>query len=68
MKVKEARELLISAEGGEEPSKVNPSLTKSQAIDIIMKGIASMKEDEDLSHLFEKRVYQVIRNQRRPRF
>ena len=72
MTVKEARELLKTAPMGEGPSKVNPSLTRSQGVDIVRKGIESYAEQygEDfiLTGLYEKRVYQVIRNQRRPRY
>lgn len=70
--VKEAREILAEARKRwsqeDITSKVNPSMTTLQAVEIVEAGIAKMKEDEVLSHLFEKRVHQVYRNQINPRF
>jgi len=71
MKLKEAKEMLMTAKLGDEPSAVNPSLTKTQVVDIVRKGIVSEHNDDDeaiLTDLSEKRVYQVVRNQRRPRY
>ena len=50
------------------PSRVNPSFTRSEVIDIVADGIIKKPTSERLSRLLEKRVLQVIRNQRRPRF
>ena len=68
MTAKEAKELLKKAPMLEEPSKVNRTLTQRQVTEIITKGIATKPDDEILSHLYEKRVYQAIRNQIKPRF
>jgi CRISPR/Cas system-associated protein Cas7 (RAMP superfamily) len=63
---KEAHELLLGVTASEKPWKPNPIMTINQAIEIMQKGIEAT--DEPISHLLEKRVYQVVRNQRRPRF
>ena len=72
MIIKEALELLETAPTGESLSKVNPSLTQGQSVTIIRKGILSYLDENDedyvLSDIYEKRVYQVVRNQRRPRY
>ena len=67
MKVKEAIALLENAPDNDKPSAVNPSLTTSQALNIVIAGLPSGM-DTELSDLYEKRVYQVVRNQRRPRY
>lgn len=72
MTVKEARELLTDAKTRWSheiiQSKVNLSLTTLEAVNIVINGIANDPEDKILSHLYEKRVHQVYRNQKRPRF
>ena len=64
----EAQEEVIATNKQYEPSKLNPSLTRLESIIIVRRGIWSMEEDEELSDIFEKRVYQVSRNQKRPRY
>ena len=72
MTVTEALELLKTAPKSEKPSRLNPSLTQNQGLDIIRKGVESYGEkhgkDFILSSLYEKRVYQIVRNQKRPRY
>lgn len=72
MTVKEARELLKTAPTGEKPARLNPTLTQSQAVGIVQDGVDDIgnRDGEDfvLSDLMEKRVWQVVRNQRRPRY
>lgn len=72
MTIKKAKELLSNAKVGNGPSKVNPVFTKKQALETIRNGVASYEKDngEDfvLPDIMEKRVHQVIRNQRRPRY
>ena len=63
---KEAHKLLSDVASSEKPWKPNPIMTINQAAKIIKGGIEP--DDKPLIHLMEKRVYQVIRNQRRPRF
>lgn len=69
MLAKEAKELLKNAPQSEtKKSRINPSLTEKQAFDIVNKCIQKMSDDEELDSLIEKRVYQITRNQLRPRF
>lgn len=63
----EALKMLESAPQGENFSKVNHSLTQKQVVEIIRKAVESQKDGE-LNPMLEKRVYQVCRNQRRPRY
>ena len=58
----EAIEMLKTAPRDDKPSKLNPSLTRRQAAEIVEKGIKAYKK-ETLDPLFEKRVYQVCHNQ-----
>ena len=67
MTVKEAIDLLENAIDDDSPSAVNPSLTTSQALTIIIKGLP-LDYEEVLSDLYEKRIYQVVRNQKKPRY
>jgi hypothetical protein len=62
----EALQLLNEAQTGDTPSQINPSLTISQALNIVRTEIMSEKTPNVLGRLTEKRVWQVVRNQRRP--
>ncbi len=72
MTVKEAKDLLKKTPASESKSKVNPSFTQNQFMGIIQEGLDSYSEkhgdDFTLPDIFEKRVYQATRNQRRPRY
>lgn len=64
----EALDLLEAVELSDKPSKVNPALTITEALDIVYSGIAQMEQRKQLSSLFEKRVWQIVKNQKRPRY
>jgi hypothetical protein len=66
MTKEEALKMLEDAPLGDSPSKLNPLLTKTQAVNIVINGIKALKYDV-LPDIFEKRVYQVCLNQKRPR-
>ncbi len=72
MTIKEALVLLEDAPSDDRESAVNPSFTTSQTLTIVLDGILAYlkKNDEDyvLSDIYEKRVWQVVKNQRRPRY
>jgi len=72
MTINEALALLEDAPSDEKKSKVNPALTRAKVVTIVLMGITSGVEPENynssLSDLMEKRVYQVVRDQRRPRY
>ncbi len=70
MKIPEAIALLDGTKAKDKPSRINQSLTENQAIEIIRRGIECCKTDAngDIADWMEKRVHQVTRNQRRPRY
>lgn len=67
MTVSEARTLLSTAENTDRPWRANPGITQTQAIGIMVKGIADKEPSEVLSDLFKKRVKQAALNQCCPR-
>jgi len=72
MTIKEALELLESAPGGDQPSRVNPVFTQEQAVNTVVAGLSELLTEHNMDHelddLLTKRVHQVCRNQRRPRY
>jgi len=66
MKKEEALDMLKLADRSDKLSAINKSLTRKQSVEIIEKAILSHKDGEELGDMFEKRVYQVCKNQRRP--
>ncbi len=73
MTLQEANELLDAAEVSDQPSRLNAGLTQAQAVEIVRKGInagprALAADGINLDPMMEKRVHQVTRNQRRPRY
>ena len=73
MTLQEANTLLDTAPVGDKPSRINRCLTQTQAVEIIRKGINSgpraLGDDKiNLDPLMEKRVWQVVRNQVRPKY
>lgn len=68
MKSLEALKMLDKIKITDKPAKINPSFTIRQAVDIVRKGIESKDGDYELSPIFEKRVWQVVKNQKRPRY
>jgi len=67
MTKEEALRMLANAQRGNTPSRVNPGLTITQGIEIVTAAIESYENDTTLTHLMEKRVHQVCKNQRNPR-
>ena len=74
MTVKEAKILLNTTIITDKPSKINPSLTQKQVFTIVKEtiedyeGTKKEKNSFVLPDIIKKRVYQVIRNQRKPRY
>jgi hypothetical protein len=69
MTYNKAKELLATAPRGNIPSRVNPSLTQAQVVGIIERGITEESfEYGSLHDMFQKRVWQCVKNQRRPRY
>lgn len=71
MHVQEAIDLLKDAPRDNQKSKVNPNLTRLQVVEIIE---AAIKEGGmidgccNFGKLLEKRVWQVVKNQRNPKY
>ncbi len=63
----EALEMLKNAPSGDVLSKINTGLTQRQCLDIVRSAVENYAKIE-LTDILEKRVYQVCRNQRRPRY
>jgi len=68
MTVKEAREMLATAPRDEKPARLNPALTRKQAVAMVERSLSKEPEDKLLDSFYQKRVFQVCRDQRRPRF
>jgi hypothetical protein len=68
MKKEEAIAMLQNADRSDLPAAINKILTRKQAVEIVEKGIINQKDGVDINPLFEKRVYQVCRNQKRPKY
>jgi hypothetical protein len=72
MTVKEAKEALKTAPNDDSPCKINPALQTKHFHKIMTDCMDSQEEQFGIDHvlrdIFEKRVYQCIRNQRRPRY
>jgi hypothetical protein len=72
MNLQEANTMLDAAPLSDAPSRVNPNLTRSQAIEIVRQAIngdrprAFQSDGITLHPIFEKRVYQVCLNRKRP--
>ncbi len=72
MNVSEALELLKLAPNNETQCKINPIMTTADFYDIMIDSMNSQKskygEDHIIHDLFEKRIYQCVKNQRRPKY
>ncbi len=68
MTAKEARLILGEAPKSGKQSAVNRCFTQAQAVEIVRDTISGWADDKVLPRILEKRIYQVTRNQRRPRF
>lgn len=75
MKLKEAIELLKTAPRSDTmPSVLNKLLSQAQAVEIVEKALATFGKpknnpcqmDDDIDPFMEKRVYQVVKNKKRP--
>jgi len=72
MTVKQAFDILEDAVDDDTKSAVNPSMTTQQVLTIVVMGLAETQTkygaNYRLSDIMEKRVYQALRNQKRPRY
>ena len=68
MTAKEARELLKSAPNDETQCRINPIMTTADFHKIMTDCLNDHEEGDVLRDILEKRVYQCVRNQKRPRY
>lgn len=68
MTVKEAKQLLQSAPNDSTRCRINPSLTTADFYKIMMDCMDGHEEDHVLHYILEKRVYQCVKNQKRPKY
>ena len=68
----EALEMLKNAVRSDEPARINPILTRKQAVEMIERGVMGFDEQmfssSSRGEMMIKRVYQVCRNQKKPRY
>lgn len=62
----EALQMLAQAERSDEPSRVNPSFTRAQAVGIVESAIDCLLS-ETVPPILAKRVAQACQNRKRPR-
>jgi hypothetical protein len=63
MTKEDALTLLENAPQDGQPSRVNPALTRYQAVQIVYNYVVSLKDSEVLADIFERRVCQVALDQ-----
>lgn len=63
MTKEEALQLLKKAPVDEMPSAINIGLTRRQAVNVVRNYLNTLQDGEELPRLFEKRVWQVVKNQ-----
>jgi hypothetical protein len=71
MTKEEALKLLETAPQSEtKPAAINKVLSQKQAVDLIKNGIFFRFHADNcvLPELYEKRVWQIVKNQKRPRY
>ena len=68
MTKKEAFELIDMAPCDNEPSRINPALTRADAVRIVRAGIGSSKTPDPLDGPKENRVWQVVHDRKSPKF
>jgi len=68
MTKKEAMELLKNATRDESPCKVNRVFTRRKFIECMEKWLFEKEDGYIVEGIFELRVWQAVKNQRRPRY
>jgi len=64
----EAFDLIDMAPNDSKPSRINPALTRADAVRIVRAGIGCPTVPDPFDGLMEKRVWQVVHDRKRPRF
>ena len=69
MTYNKAKELLATAPRDDKPSRINKSLTRRQVVSIIENGLKEdTLNDASLHDIYQKRVWQCVKDQRCPRY
>lgn len=76
MTLREAIALLDAAPYTDQPSAINPNLTQKQSVDIVRAAAATLGHpkdkpcglDDQVHPIVEKHVWQVSKDQKRPRY
>ena len=68
MTKKEANEMLDKSPADEKRSRINPALTRADAVKIVKAGINCPQTPDPFGGLMEKRVWQVYKDRKRPEF
>ena len=63
----EAFDLMMIAPNDDKPSRINPSLTRADAVKIVMAGIHNSVPNP-FDGMLEKRVWQVVWDRKRPKY
>lgn len=68
MNVNEAIRMLENVADRDEPAAINPAFTVTQVKRLVLDQLRTYGSNETLSHLYLKRVWQIVKNQKRPRY
>ena len=68
MTKQEANEMLDTAPSDEKRSRINRALTRADAVRIVKAGINCKTTPDPFDGLMEKRVWQVVKDRKRPTF
>ena len=69
MNTKEALKLLETApQSDTKKAAINKIMSQKQAVDIVRKGLLAKNPEDNLDSLYLKRVWQVVKNQKRPKY
>ena len=68
MNKEEALKILEDAPKDDKTSRVNINFTTAKITEIIYNSVVALPDGKKLSPLHEKRVWQAVKNQRRPKY
>ena len=68
MNREEALKLLQTAPTSTKPCAINPAFTQAEGVKIVIGAVEDMKPGRKLGRIMEKRVWQMVKQQRRPRY
>lgn len=68
MNKEEALKTLEDAPKDDKTSRVNKNFTTAKVTEIIYNSVVALPDGKKLTQLHEKRVWQAVKNQRRPKY